>query len=637
MMRSKQILCFLFLLLPIISFAAGKPFTILHTNDWQSRLLGFGPNAEYSPGTLNDDLTIGGVARLATKIEQLRRSHTDEATLLLDGGDISQGTLFHTLYRTHAPELRLMKLLGYDAITLGNHEFDFRPNGLSRMLESASRYIDQLPPIIASNLTLPPAQKHLQDQGVIESWKIIEKNGIRFGLFGLMGQDANQSAPEAKPAVFEDQLATARTMVKLLREKQKADVVILLSHSGIVRNKDGSWGGEEVEYARQVPGIDVIVGGHSHTVLFEALTVNDTQIVQAGSEMRYLGELALELTDTGKVKLRSYKLHPIDDSIPGSPIVSRQVSDFKRIITEEVLSPLGYTFDQPLVQTPRTLDRVFGNPVLGNLVADAIRKAAGSDIALTTNGVIRGDILKGETGIQTVSDIFRLEPLGVGKLDDEPGYPLVKVWMNAKELRNMMEILVLAYQVYGKSYFPRVSGLRVTYNEYRPPLDRVASIELGDPINGFTSLNLNDTDKLYSFAASSYIGSYAWIVGDISHGLLEVNPKDANGNILDDLDKAIIDRDLQLPGIQEYKMWQVQLDYFSQLPDKNNDDIADISLDENITTPRMVTNNSLHPNLLFQNATWIMWTVVAVLFTLLLIILSIFNRLLRALLNRKQP
>ena len=636
MMYLFRIIFCLLLLFPLFSYAAGKPFTILHTNDWQSRLLGFGPNTEYTPNSLNDDLTVGGVARLATKIEQRRKVHSNEAILLLDGGDISQGTLFHTLYRTHAPELRLMKQLGYDAITLGNHEFDFRPNGLSQMLESASQYLDQIPPIIASNLTLPPKQRYLQDQGIIESWKIIEKNGIRFGLFGLMGQDADQSAPGAKPAVFEDQLATARTMVKLLRAKQRADVVILLSHSGVVQNKDGSWGGEEVEYARQVPGIDIIVGGHSHTALFEPITINNTHIVQAGSEARYLGELTLELDDNGKVNPRAYQLHPIDDGIPGHSKVSRQIGEFKKIISEEILSPLGYSFDQPLVRTPKTLNRAFENPTLGNLVADAIRKAADSDIALTTNGVIRDDILKGETGIQTVSDIFRLEPLGIGELDDEPGYPLIKVWMNAKELRNMMEVLVLAYQVYGKSYFPRISGLRVTYNEYRPPLDRVVSIELGNPQQGFTPLDLTNTETLYSFAASSYIGSYAWIVGDISYGLLEVQPKDALGNILNDLDKAIIDRQPDLNGIQEYKLWQVQLDYFSNLPDVDNDNIADIVLDKNITTSRMVTNNSLHPNLLFQNATWILWTVIAVLFTLLLIILSIFNRLLRRASRRRK-
>ena len=629
MMRLYRTLFFLFLLLPAISSAASKSFTILHTNDWQSRLLGFGPNTEYSPDSINDDQTIGGVARLATKIDQLRSLHRDEATLLLDGGDISQGTLFHTLYRSHAPELRLMKQLGYDAITLGNHEFDFRPDGLSRMLEAASQHLKEIPPIIASNLELPREQKHLQDNGTIETWRLIEKDGIRFGLFGLMGKDADQSAPGAKPATFEDQLTTARTMVKVLREKQRADVVILLSHSGVKKNKDGSWGGEEVEYARQIPSIDIIIGGHSHTPLFEPITINNTHIVQAGSEIRYLGELVMVLDENGDVSLNKYELHTIDDRTPGHPAVTRQVEEFKTIISAEILSPLGYSFDQALVRTPETLTRDFDNPVLGNLVADAIRTAADSDIALTTNGVIRDDLLKGESGVQSVSDIFRLEPLGVGKLDDEAGYPLIKVWMTAKELRNMMEILGLAYQVYGSSYFPRISGLRVTYNDYRPPLDRVVSIEQGNPEKGFKPLDLTDTKTLYSFAASSYIGSYAWIVDDISYGLLKVHPKNKEGRILDNLDEAIIDKRPDLPGTQEYKLWQVQLDYFSTLPDIDNDGIADIVLDANATDPRIVTNNSLHPNLLFQNATWIMWTVTITLFTLLLIILSIFNWLLR--------
>ena len=584
-----RILLFFVLAFPLFASAGGKPFTILHTNDWQSRLLAFGPNSEYTPETVNDDRTIGGVARLATLVEQLRQQHSTEPTLLLDGGDISQGTLFHTIFRTHAPELRLMKQLGYDAITLGNHEFDFRPDGLSRMLEAASRHLDQLPPIIASNLKLPPDQKHLQSQGIIETWKVIEKNGIRFGLFGLMGQDADRSAPNAKPVIFEEQLTTARTMVNLLKNKQKADVVILLSHSGVKRNKDGSWGGEEVEYARQVPGIDIIVGGHSHTALQEPIMVNGVAIVQAGSEIRYLGELSMELSDDGTLSMKKYQLHTIDDSILGDPAVTRQVNEFKDIITREILAPRGYTFELPVVRTPENLGRHFEDQALGNLVADAIRTAASSDVALTTNGVIRDDLLKGESGLQAVSDIFRLEPLGVGKLDDDPGYPLTKVWMTAQELRNMMEILTLAHQIYGSAYYPRISGLRFTYNKFRPPLDRIISMELGDPTTGFTPLDLSDNKRLYSLAASSYIGSYAWIVNDISHGLLSVIPKDEQGNPLKDLTTAIIDRDPDMPGIQEYKLWQVQLDYFSRLPDTDGDSIANIVLNEQVLAPRMVT------------------------------------------------
>ncbi len=607
--------------------ATETAFTVLHTNDWQSRLLGFGPTSEYTPDTINDDKTIGGVARLASLIDERRTALSEQPILLLDGGDISQGTLFHTLYRKHAPELRLMKQLGYDAITLGNHEFDFRSDGLSMMLEAAKRHLDEIPPIIASNLTLPKAQKHLQEDGTILRWKVIEKNGVRFGLFGLMGDDAaDKLAPDHNPSVFANQVATAKDMVNLLRNEQKADVVIMMSHSGVIKMPDGSWGGEEVEYARQVSGIDVIVGGHSHTVLRQPILENGTAILQAGSDTRFLGELNLTLNN-GKVSVKKYQLHKIDDRIQGKSDVTAQINVFKTLIDQEVMTG-EFSADQPLVRTPATLTREFSEHALGNLVADAIRLTTGSDIALTSNSLIRDDLMKGESGIQSVADIFRLQPLGVGP-DDQPGYPLMKIWMTAQEIRGLMEVLSFAWQVKGDHFFPRFSGLRFTYNEFRPPLDRITSIELGSVETGYTPLDLTDKKRLYSFTASSYVGKFAWAIPELSFGLVDIVPKHSDGQPVADLNDSIIDKDPQTPGVQEYKNWQAQIDYFSQLPDINNDGIADIVLDEKITSSRMNSISSLAPSDLFANATAIVWICAGILLLLITVLVTFVIRIIR--------
>ncbi len=609
--------------------AAGQPFTILHTNDWQSRLLGFGPNTEYTPETINDDDTIGGVARLSAYIDQLRDQNKEQPVLLLDGGDISQGTLFHTLYREQAFELRLMKMLGYDALTLGNHEFDFRTDGLSRMLASASRYMDELPPIITSNLELAPAQKHLEEQGVIQRWKIIEKNGIRFGLFGLIGKGADEVTPSAKPSTFSDQIKTARRMVKLLREEQKADVVILMSHSGVVKNDDGSWGGEEVEYARQVTGIDAIVGGHSHTALFEPIMVNGVPIVQAGSEIRYLGELSLTLNENRKVTVNSYTLHAIDDQTAGNKAVSAKIDRFKDLVSREALADSGYSFDQTLVKTPATLSRALDDQALGNLVADGIRQATDSDIAMTSNGVLRDDIIMGGNGYQAVADIFRLQPLGMGIVDDKPGYPLLKVWLTGREVRDLLEVLSFAWTAKSEDYYPRFSGVRFTYNTLRPPLDRIINIELGSYDTGFAPLNINDNSRLYSLGTSSYVGSFAWVIEELSYGLITIVPKDEQGNPLADLSKALVDRNPDIEGVQEYKNWQAQLDFFARLPDTDGDGIADITLNKQTTAPRMIAIASLSPVAMLRNATGIIWTVTGFLFILLAIMLRGIYRIYR--------
>ncbi len=125
------------LMASLASGAAERRFVVLHTNDWQSRLLGYGPNSEYSPNSLNDDLTVGGVARLATLLHERRAALGEVPLLTLDAGDFSMGTLFHTVAREEGGELRLLGALGYDATTLGNHEFDFRPAGLAQMIAAA--------------------------------------------------------------------------------------------------------------------------------------------------------------------------------------------------------------------------------------------------------------------------------------------------------------------------------------------------------------------------------------------------------------------------------------------------------------------------------------------------------------------
>jgi 5'-nucleotidase len=227
--------------------AAERHFTILHSNDWQSRLLGFGPNNEYSPATVNDDDTVGGVARLATLLNERRAAAGEEPLLLLDGGDFTMGTLFHTIAREMGSELRLMTELGYDAAVIGNHEFDFRPAGLAAMISAAHKAKgDALLPLLSSNMRFDAASKaddSLQahvEAGRILPYKLIERGGIRFGLFGLLGNNAVAVSPMIKPVTFADPVATARETVAKLRA-EGAEVVILLSHMGVTQQADGSW------------------------------------------------------------------------------------------------------------------------------------------------------------------------------------------------------------------------------------------------------------------------------------------------------------------------------------------------------------------------------------------------------------
>src|SRR5690606_32358050 len=510
-----SLLALVCLLASLASVAAERRFVVLHTNDWQSRLLGYGPNSDYTPRTLDDDPTIGGVARLASLLQQRRAAAGDTPLLTLDAGDFSMGTLFHTVTREEGGELRLLGALGYDATTLGNHEFDFRPAGLARMIEAAARAGDAPEvPILASNIRLSPdsadddALETLQRSGRIQPYRILEKGGLRFGLFGLMGRNAVEVSPLMAPVSFADPVATARDMVRLLRERERVDVVILLAHMGVSRQADGRWRGEEVELVEQVPGIDLVIGAHSHSLLREPLLVNGSAIVQVGSEIQYLGELHMTLDESGRVRVDSYRAHPVDDSLPGDPAIGARVAALQRNVEARLLAPHGYAFDQPMARVERTLTRAYDDPVLANLVTDALRRAAGSDIAFTGNGTLRDDLYLGKSGVQSVADLFRVAPLGVGEFDDQPGYPLIRVYFTPREIRHILEVLLVAYQMRDSdSYYPRVSGVKFTYNPWRVPFDRVSRIWLGDSEQGYRELDLNDPG-LISLGTTSYVGSF---------------------------------------------------------------------------------------------------------------------------------
>ncbi|MCJ8170016.1 bifunctional metallophosphatase/5'-nucleotidase [Atopomonas sediminilitoris] len=597
--------------------AADKTFTILHTNDWQSRLLGFGPNNEFTPATVNDDSTVGGVARLATLLDERRAAMGDEPVLLLDGGDFTMGTLFHTVTRDLGGELRLMAELGYDAAVLGNHEFDFRPQGLATMISAAAKAQgDRLPQLLSSNMRFDPASpdddrlKAHYDAGLIKPYKVLERGGIRFGLFGLLGEGAVQVSPMTKPLSFAKPVEVARAMVQQLREVEKVDVVILLSHMGVKQEANGSWRGEEVELVEQVPGIDIVVGGHSHTALPRPILVNGkTPVMQAGSEIQHLGELRMRLTDNGP-QVQAYTLHPINDKLAGKAAVTADVEQFKQVVTEQMLAPKGYQFEQALAQTPRTLTRAYDDQLLGNLVTDAIRHATQSDIAFTGNGTIRDDVMQGAHGVQSVSDLFRIAPLGIGETDDAPGYPLMKAYVSAQEIKSVLEVLLVAYQMRDDSYYPRLSGLKFTYNPYRVPFDRVEEVWLGNPQQGYQALDLSAANtQLYSIGATTYVGSFTWLIPDISKGLLSVVPKDAQGQPLADVKAALIDADAKRAGVQEYKEWQALLDHVRGLPDSNGDGLADIADDDAANELRMIRHASFNPTSLLRNAGALQWSV----------------------------
>ena len=221
-----------------------KTFTILHTNDLHSNLIGMAPSLDYTPEQLNDDKTRGGFARLATLIAKRKAARQDQGpVLVLDAGDYSMGTAFAAATRETGCELQLLSLMGCDATTFGNHDFDLGPDGTARSIAVAAK-AGRVPAVVASNTdftandaTLAGLQRLAKD-GVVRRYLVIERGGIRFGIFGLLGKEALLYT-SGGAASFSDPIDTAREMVKVLRSTEKVDVVICLSHGGLEKGSDG--------------------------------------------------------------------------------------------------------------------------------------------------------------------------------------------------------------------------------------------------------------------------------------------------------------------------------------------------------------------------------------------------------------
>jgi 5'-nucleotidase / UDP-sugar diphosphatase len=325
-----------------------RTFAILHTNDMHSSFIGMGPSPDYSPFTLGDDATRGGYARLAGLIGKRREALKDKGpVLVLDAGDYSMGTAFGAASRETGGELRLMARVGYDATTFGNHEFDLGPDGLGKSIGVAAK-AGPVPAVLASNTHFATEDaalaelKRLAKEGVLRRYVVIERGGLRFGLFGVLGKEAQFYSGGAAPATFGDAIETGKELVKLLRETEKVDVVIALSHGGLEKDKDGKYtDGDDVRLAREVPGIDVVIGGHSHTELREAILVNGrTPVVQAGSVSQNLGELVITI-EGDKLTVDSYTLHAIDDTVAGDRAVADEIEQLKSTVTSAVFASRG--------------------------------------------------------------------------------------------------------------------------------------------------------------------------------------------------------------------------------------------------------------------------------------------------------
>jgi 5'-nucleotidase / UDP-sugar diphosphatase len=600
-----------------------KTFTILHTNDLHSNFIGMAPSSDYSafpPTELSDDKTQGGFARLATLIARRKEARQDHGpVLVLDAGDYSMGTAFGAAAREAGSELQLMSRMGYDATTFGNHEFDLGPDGLGESIIVAAK-AGLVPPVIASNTNLSKDDATLADlrrlakDGVLRRHLVIERSGVRFGIFGVLGKEA-AIYTSGGAATFPDAIETATEIVKVLRDAEKVDVVICLSHGGVAKGKDGHFTeGDDLHVAEAVPGIDVVIGGHSHTALKEAIIVNGrTPVVQAGKYGEYLGELVISLHN-GKPTVESYQLHPINDTITGERAIEDEIDSFKRTVTKVVFASRGYSIDQPLAVAPRDIPNTFtdiaASTILANLCTDAFRTATKADIGFTVNGMMRTGFTRGKAGVQTVYDVFAVAPLGAGVLDTTAGSTLVTGYLIGQELKHLLEYLLVDNPSHPGETFPRASGMRFRYDISRPQFDAVTAIEVGDFDRGYRAIDITGKDaRLYSLSCPLYLAKILVGIPTYTKGKLTLvaknkqgQPLKSNVEALDDtrietpdllppagtLDRSSIETVTEKGAVREIKEWQAIMDRLRSLPVKSRGELPMIPIDERAAEVRAI-------------------------------------------------
>jgi 5'-nucleotidase len=568
-----------------------KKITILHTNDLHSHLIGFAPESEYTPLTVNDDKSVGGFARIASIIKHEKENNAG-TTLVIDAGDFLMGTLFHSLEKETGFQLRLMKAMDYDGTCLGNHEFDYGPDWLASVINTSVSK-GEIPSVLIGNARFDKkdvkddALEKLYSDNIISRKLILTRDGIKFGFFSIIGKDAVKDAPHAAPVTFDKQFSFARKMVSELHA-EKCDIIICISHSGVRKEKNGDWGGEDIELAKEVKGINIIIGGHTHTKLDQPVIINGIPIVQTGEYGQFVGRISLTFSN-GILRLDDYKLIPVNDKIMGDKNINQLIVEQKARIASEILKPIGMEYDKPVAETDflltanETGDFMASN--LGPLVADAIyyyvnrHSASGTDVSMVAVGMLRDRIVP---GILTAPDIFKAMSLGSGN-DNVPGYALSRIYVTGKEMKSILEILQVAYKSAPDDYC-YYSGLKVQFDPDKGMLKKIKKIEIVHADGWVVNVDFSKKNKtLYSITASSYMLEFIGIIKKMSFGLINVVPKDGAGHKVKDMNTMVIDMDENHQGVQEGKEWLALMEYLGSMKDINGNGIPDI--DERYAVP----------------------------------------------------
>ena len=570
-----------------------KQIDVLFTHDTHSHLDSF------STIVNGEQKEVGGFAKIKTLINEKKKEDPD--TLILDGGDFSMGTLIQTVYDTEAAELRMLGYLGYDVTTFGNHEFDYRSQGLANMLKAAKSSGETLPEIVVCNVDwdsmekagLNDGQKQIQsafETYGVKDYVMVQKGDVKIAVVGVFGKDALECAPTCELS-FKDPVEAVKKTVEEIKKNEEADMIACVSHGGTWEDESKS---EDELLAKAVPDLDLIISGHTHSELQEAIQHGNTYIVSCGEYGRNLGSLSMTQNFDGRWNLSAYELIPVSEDVKADKATQERIDALMDTVDTNYLADFGYTRKEVLAQNDvefNSLEEMGTEHKelnLGDIMADAYVYAVENseyydgdpvDVAVVPSGTVRDTYTKGDI---TVEDVYNSFSLGIGK-DGVAGYPLINAYLTGKELKLVAEVdaSISDFMTTARLY---CSGLNFTYNPHRMILNKVTDCYLTRADGERTEI---EDDKLYHVVTDLYTGQMLGSVMKMSYGLLSLEPKDKDGNPIENLEDHAV-----MEGDKELKAWDAIARYMQSFDDADGDGIANVSEYYATTHDRKVVDDS---------------------------------------------
>jgi 5'-nucleotidase len=486
----KKILRLSMLSVSAITLSAGAALAdyelnILHINDFHSRIESINKfDSTCSAEEEGKNECFGGAARLLTAINQTRDALKAQGknVLLLNAGDNFQGSLFYTTYKGTV-EAEVLNAMKFDAMTVGNHEFDDSEDGLAGFLDKVQF------PVVTANVVASAASK-IGDR--VKPSIVLEVGGQKIGIVGAVANDtAELATPGPNITIAEDVAKISEQVQKLKGEG--VNKIIALTHVGYPR---------DLEFIAKIPDVDVVVGGHSHTLLSNTdqkaegpyPTVVDNPggykvpVVQAGQYSKYLGDLRVVFDDSGVVKESKGDPILIDSSFKPDEATLKRIDELKAPI-EALKSKVVGTSEGP-IEGDRKVCRV-KECSMGNLVADATLarvKDQGVTIAFANSGGLRSSIDSGDVSMGEVLTVLPFQNT------------VATFQLKGEDIRAALENGVSQIDD-GAGRFMQVSGMKYSFDRSKPAGSRVTAVEVKEG-DAFVPL---DPAKTYTVAANNYV------------------------------------------------------------------------------------------------------------------------------------